>query len=97
MPAQTTITAKLSISIGREIKIFLDKFTLYISLNSPLQKLIDGKHKQKEENYTLEKGRNNLSTNSKEYTQIIHNIHKNNTNKMPPLTTKIKKVTIPFP
>jgi hypothetical protein len=43
----------------RETKIFHDKtkFTQYLSSNSALQRIVDGKHKYKEGNYTLEKGR----------------------------------------
>jgi hypothetical protein len=51
--------AKLSITIDKETKIFHDKtkFTQYLSINPALQRIIDGKHQQKEGNYTLEKAR----------------------------------------
>jgi hypothetical protein len=51
--------AKLSITIDKETKIFHDKnkFTLYLSINPALQRIIDGKHQHKEGNYTLEKAR----------------------------------------
>jgi hypothetical protein len=51
--------AKLSITIDVENKIFHDKttFTQYLFTNLVLQRIIDGKHKHKEENYTLEKAR----------------------------------------
>jgi hypothetical protein len=51
--------AKFSITIDGEMKIFHDKnkFTQYLSTNSVLQRIIDGKHQHKEENYTLEKER----------------------------------------
>jgi hypothetical protein len=50
---------KLSITIDGENKIFHDKtkFTQYISTNTTLLRLIDGKHQHKEGNYTLEKAR----------------------------------------
>jgi hypothetical protein len=49
---------KLSITIDGENKIFHDKtkFTQYLSINLSLQKIIDGKHQNKEGN-TLEKAR----------------------------------------
>ena len=52
-------TAKLSITIGEENKIFHDKtkFKQYLSTNPALQRIIDGKHQHKEGNYTLEKAR----------------------------------------
>jgi hypothetical protein len=45
-----------SITIDGETKIFYDKikFTQYLSTNPALQRVIDGKLEQKEENYTLE-------------------------------------------
>jgi hypothetical protein len=51
--------AKLSITIDGETKIFHDKtkFTQYLSTNPALERIIDGKHQHKEENYTLEKAR----------------------------------------
>jgi len=58
MPAQATIST-LSINIEGETKIFHDKnkFTQYLSTNPVLQRIIDGKLKEKEGNYTLEKAR----------------------------------------
>ena len=52
-------TAKLPITIDRENKIFHDKtkFTQYLSINTALQRIIDGKHQHKEGNYALEKAR----------------------------------------
>jgi hypothetical protein len=51
--------AKLSITIEGETKIFHDKtkFTQYLSTNTALQRIIDGKHQHKEGNYTLEEAR----------------------------------------
>jgi hypothetical protein len=51
--------AKLSITIDRQNKIFHDKikFTQYLSINPALQGIIDGKHRHKEGNYTLERAR----------------------------------------
>jgi hypothetical protein len=45
-------TAKLSISIDGDTKIFHDKtkITQYFSINPALQRIIDGKHKHKEGN-----------------------------------------------
>jgi hypothetical protein len=42
--------AKLSITIDEENKIFHDKtkFTQYLSINTALQRIIDGKHQHKE-------------------------------------------------
>jgi hypothetical protein len=50
---------KLSVTIGRENKISLDKtkFTQYLSTNPALKRIIDGKHQHKEGNYTLEKSK----------------------------------------
>jgi hypothetical protein len=50
---------KLSITIDGETKIFHDKtkFTQYLSTNPALQRIIDGKHLNKEGNYNLEKAR----------------------------------------
>jgi hypothetical protein len=50
---------ELSITLDGENKIFHDKtkFTQYLPTNPDLQKIIDGKHKHKEGNYTLEKAR----------------------------------------
>jgi hypothetical protein len=50
---------KLSITIDGENKIFHDKtkFTQYLSTNPALQRIIDGKHQHKGENYTLEEAR----------------------------------------
>jgi hypothetical protein len=49
--------AKRSITMTEENKIFHDKnkFTKYLSINPALQKIIYGKHQQKERNYTVEK------------------------------------------
>jgi hypothetical protein len=51
--------AKLSITIDGETNIFLDKnkFTQYLSTNSVLQRIKDGKYQLKEGNYTLQKAR----------------------------------------
>jgi hypothetical protein len=51
--------AKLSITIDRETKVINDKtkFTQYLSTNPALQRIIKGKHKHKDGNYTLEKAR----------------------------------------
>ena len=51
--------AKLSITIDRKTKILHDKskFTQYLSTNPSLQRIIHGKLKHKEGNYTLEKAR----------------------------------------
>jgi hypothetical protein len=51
--------AKLSITIDGENKVFHDKtkFTQYLSMNPALQKIITGKHQQKDGNYALEKAR----------------------------------------
>jgi len=51
--------AKLSINIGGETKIFHDKtkFTQYLSKNSALQRIIDGKPQHKKRNYTTQKAR----------------------------------------
>jgi hypothetical protein len=51
--------AKLSITIDGETKIFHEKtkFIQYLSTNTALQRIIDGKHLQKERKYTLEKAR----------------------------------------
>jgi hypothetical protein len=57
--ARLLYPAKLSIIIDGETKIFHDKtkFTQYLSTNSGLQRIIDGKHQHKECNYTLEEAR----------------------------------------
>jgi hypothetical protein len=49
--------AKLSITIDGETKVLHDKtkFTQYLSMNPALQRIIMGKHQQKDENYALEK------------------------------------------
>jgi hypothetical protein len=51
--------AKLSITIDGETKVFYDKtnFTQYLFTNPALQRMIKGKHQQKEGNNTLEKAR----------------------------------------
>ena len=60
-------SAKLSITIDGETKVFHDKtkFTQYVSMNPALQRIIMGKHQYKDGNYALEK-ESNLSTNLKE-------------------------------
>ena len=52
--------AKLSITIDGENKVFHEKtkFTHYLSRNPALQRIIEGKHQQKDGNYTLEKAIN---------------------------------------
>ena len=57
MSAQTTIPAKLSITIERENMTFHDKskFTQYLSTNPVLQRIMGGKYQHKAGNYTLEK------------------------------------------
>jgi hypothetical protein len=52
--------AKLSITIDGKTKVFHDKtkFTQYLSTNPALQRIIKGKHQQKDGKYTLEKARN---------------------------------------
>ena len=52
--------ANFSTIIDGKTKVFHDKkkFTHYISTNPAIQKIMDGKHQQKEGNYTLEKARN---------------------------------------
>jgi hypothetical protein len=59
MPARLLYPAKLSMTIDEETKIFHNKtkFTQYHSTNPALERIIDGKHQHKEENYTLEKAR----------------------------------------
>ena len=59
IPTQATIPSKLSITIDGKTKKFHDKikFTQYLSTNSELQRIIDGKLQHREENYTLEKVR----------------------------------------
>jgi hypothetical protein len=51
--------AKLSITIEGETKVFNDKtkFTQYLSTNPAIQRIIKGKHQNKDRNYTLEKAR----------------------------------------
>jgi len=52
-------SAKLSINIDGETKIFHDKtkFTQYLSTNPVLLRIINGKLQHKERNYTLEKAK----------------------------------------
>jgi hypothetical protein len=52
-------SAKLSITIDGETKVFHDKikFTHYLSRYPALQRIIKGKHQHKNGNYTLEKAR----------------------------------------
>jgi hypothetical protein len=51
---------KLSITIDGETKVFHDKteFTQHLSRNTALQRIIMGKHQQKDRNCALEKARN---------------------------------------
>jgi hypothetical protein len=51
--------AKLSITIDGETKLLHDKtkFTQYISTNTDLQRIIDGKRQHKKRNYPLKKAR----------------------------------------
>jgi hypothetical protein len=53
MSAQTTISAKLPITIDGETKIFYDKtkFKQYISTNSALQRILKRKLQPNEANY----------------------------------------------
>jgi hypothetical protein len=53
-------TAKLSITIEGETKMFHDKtkFKQYLPTNTPLERTIEGKLQHKEENYSQEKARN---------------------------------------
>jgi hypothetical protein len=48
--------ATFSITLDREIKVFLDKtkFTHYLSMNPALQRIIKGKFQHKERNYAVE-------------------------------------------
>jgi hypothetical protein len=57
MPAQSTIPAKLLITIDGDTKIHYDKnkFTQYLFINSAVQRIIGGKHQHKQRNYTIEK------------------------------------------
>jgi hypothetical protein len=57
--ARLLYPAKLSITIDGETKVFHDKtkFKQYLSTNPALQRIIKGKHQQKDGNYTLEKAR----------------------------------------
>jgi hypothetical protein len=50
---------KLSITRDGETKVFYDKtkFTQYLSRNPALQRIIKGKHQNKDRKYTLEKAR----------------------------------------
>jgi hypothetical protein len=52
--------AKISITIDEEIKIFHDKtkFKQYLPTSPALQRIIEGKLRNKEGNYTQEKARN---------------------------------------
>jgi hypothetical protein len=52
-------TAKLSITIDGETKVFHDKtkFTQYLSTNPALERIIKGKHQHKDGNHALEKAR----------------------------------------
>jgi hypothetical protein len=59
MLTQTTIPAKLSITIDRKTKIFDDKTKSiqYVSINPTLQRIIDGKLQHKGGKLTPEKAR----------------------------------------
>jgi len=59
MPAQSTISSKLSITIDRKAMIFHDKakFTQYLTTNLALKRKIDGNLQYKEGNCILEKAR----------------------------------------
>ena len=52
--------ANLSITIDGESKVLHDKnkFIQYLSINPAIPRKMNGKHQQKEGNYTLEKARN---------------------------------------
>ena len=52
--------ANLSATINGKTKVFHDenKLTQYLSTNPALQRIMNGKHQQKEGNVTLEKARN---------------------------------------
>ena len=56
MPAQAIYPAKLSITIDGETKVFNDKtkFTQNLFTNPAFQSIIQGKHQDKDRNYTLE-------------------------------------------
>ena len=58
--AKLLYSAKFSITIDEETKVFHDKskFTQYLSRNPALQRIIKGELQQKEGNYALEKARN---------------------------------------
>jgi hypothetical protein len=61
MPAQTIVPRKkISVTIGRETKVFHDKtrYTQYLSTNPALHRIIKGKLQYKEGIYSLEKARN---------------------------------------
>jgi hypothetical protein len=60
IPDQAIIPIKLSITIDGETKIFHDKtkFKQFLSTNSALQKIVDGKIEHSGESYTHEKARN---------------------------------------
>jgi hypothetical protein len=51
---------KLSITVNGETKVFhsIIKSTRYLSINSALQRIIDGKHQHKKGSHTLRKARN---------------------------------------
>jgi hypothetical protein len=55
MPAQDTITSKISVAIDGESRVFNEKtkFTQYLYKNPGLQRIINGKLQHKEGKYTL--------------------------------------------
>jgi hypothetical protein len=63
MTAQTIIPAKLSSTIEGETKIFHDKTKLihYLSINPALQRILEEKLQNKEDNYAQENTRNKSS------------------------------------
>jgi hypothetical protein len=60
MPMQVTIPNKLSITIDGETKIYHDKtkFKWYLSNNTALQRVLEGKLQNKDGSYIQEKPRN---------------------------------------
>jgi hypothetical protein len=81
MPAQATITNK--ITIGRENKIFHDKtkFTQYLFMNPALQRIkMENTNTRRETTHYKKQESNLLSTNSKEdrHTNNSTSINKNN-------------------
>jgi len=82
MPAQATISSKLSINIEGETKILHDKtkFIQYCSTNPALQRIIDEKLQYKEGNYTLVKQENNLLAKKPKEERCKNNSTSNNKN-----------------